>query len=61
MHAGRGTSKAAMLVAIRLFLHPLFPIIDYVTPLAAMLISPMFTIPQYVKSKMQMRPRDKEL
>lgn len=50
-----------MLVAIRLFLHPLFPIIDYATALAAMLISPMFTIPQYVKSKMQMQPRDKEL
>jgi hypothetical protein len=50
-----------MLVAIRLFLHPLFPIIHYVTALAAMLISPMFTIRLYVQYKMQMRPRDKEL
>lgn len=50
-----------MLVAIRLYLHPLFPIIVYQLMQVAILISPVFTIQQYVKPEMQMRPGGKEL
>ena len=50
-----------MLVAIRLYLHPPFPIIVLFTMPAAKLISPAFRVLKYVKPKMQVWSGDKEL